>query len=250
MDVYKYLKRIDFTGVTSPDVETLARLHEHHVYHVPFENLDVRYKRPFNLDRNLVFDKVVTRRRGGFCYELNSLFNELLKDIGFNSRMIAGRVFNEHGLPGPEYDHMSVYIKTDKEYLADVGFGELMIRPIEIKEGVQTDGRAYFKIERQQDDYLLSMSYDGNLFENKYSFSLKETALEDFVQGCMEKQVSPDSYFVKNTICTKATTSGRITIFNDKLIERNDKVRTETIIVDDDQLRQELFDKFEIRIEK
>lgn len=164
--------------------------------------------------------------------------------------MVSSRVFDDAGNPGPEYDHLSLVVELDKKkYLADVGFGDLFIRPIEIREGIQSDGRNFFSIEQfNHDDLMVSMSPDGISFSRKYTFNLREVPIEKFYAPCLDKQTNPDSYFVRNTICTKPTPSGRITLFNDKLIERQDSERIEKVINGDEALRTELFRQFGIVI--
>lgn len=142
---------------------------------------------------------------------------------------------------------MSVYVKMDKDYLADVGFGDLFVRPLEIRAGVQNDGRNYFKIERHTDNaYLLLMSEDGISYQSKYTFNLAEAPISRFEKICFDKQTNPNSYFVKNTICTKPTDTGRLTLFNNKLIEKRRNERIEMVIADDDHMRDQLKEKFEI----
>jgi N-hydroxyarylamine O-acetyltransferase len=246
MDHGKYLKRINFTGNVFIDHQTLVNIHEHHVFQVPFENLDCYYNRVCDLEIAHVYEKVVGNRRGGFCYELNLLFAWLLNAIGFSAVIISARILDS-GKLGPEYDHMCIHIKTDKDYLADVGYGDLFLRPLEIRPGIQTDGRNYFQIEEHNDDdYLLSMSSDRVHFETKYTFNLKETPASSFHNICFDKQTNPDSYFVKNRICTKPTTTGRLTLFNNKFTEKINGDKIETMIMDDKFLRDRLKDRFGI----
>lgn len=249
MDFDRYLKRINFTNGISLNERTFVDLHEHHVFQVPFENLDIHYRRLFNLELDKVYEKVVGNFRGGFCYELNLLFSRLLNEIGFSARVISSRIFDETGNLGPDYDHMSVYVELSKDYLADVGFGDLFLRPLEIREGSQHDGRNYFKIEKYADkDYLLSMSPDGITYQLKYTFSLEEAHMSIFEEMCFDKQINPDSFFVKNTICTRPTDEGRLTIFNNKLIVKTRNEKIETVITDNKHLRGILRDGFGIVI--
>ena len=105
-------------------------------------------------------------------------------------------------------------------------------------------------IERtDQMNYVLSMSVDGSTFEKKYSFCLDEVSISDFHTICYDKQTNPESYFVKNLICTKPTREGRLTIFNNKFVERRNGERTEVDIVDDEDLRNRLINKFGIVIQ-
>lgn len=138
-------------------------------------------------------------------------------------------------------------LKTENDFLIDVGYGDLFITPIEIKSGVQYDGRNYFRIDKWNDTaYMVSMSADGIDFANRYTFSLDTVKKEDFEPACLDKQTDPDSYFVNNVICNKFTETGRITIFNDKFVERKDDLRVETPIRGREDLTRYLKDKFNI----
>ena len=172
MNKEKYLERIKYTGFLGTTDHVLSNLHKQHVYQIPFENLDIHYKRMFDLDLAKVYQKIITNARGGFCYELNLLFNWLLREIGFSCRIIASQIFDDKGNLGPEFDHMSLYVKTSKKLLIDVGYGDLFVTPIEIKSGTQWDGRNYFRIDKlNMQEYLLSMSPDGHDFKKKYIFN-------------------------------------------------------------------------------
>lgn len=250
MDSEKYLKRIKFTDSIDIDERTLIKLHEHHVFNVPFENVDIYYRKLFDLEVEKIYEKVVVNFRGGFCYELNSVFNVLLHQIGFNSSTISARIIDDSGMLGPEYDHMLICIEmNEKRYLADVGYGDLFTRPLEVKEGIQSDGRNQFMISYFDDqDFVLSMSSDNVRFCKKYRFNLSQVPREKFSGICLDKQTNPSSYFVKNIICTKPTNSGRLTLLNDKLIEKKEDERIEKPIRNDDELRAALKKNFGVLI--
>lgn len=249
MDINKYLKRINYSNKVILDSQTLVGLHEYHVNSVPFENLDVYFNRHFDLELEHLYEKVVINFRGGFCYELNTLFNELLHNIGFESRIIEARIYDDQGNLGPKYDHMAIFVETDKKYLIDVGFGDLFTKPIEIRDGIQSDGRNQFKIERlDEENLLLSMRTEKANFNRKYTFSLSKVQTKEFYDICSDKQTNPSSYFVKNTICTKPTRLGRLTVFNNRLIEKRLNEKTERLIHNDDELRDILKTQFNIKI--
>lgn len=249
MNIESYLHRIKYTDPIYTDNHTLINLHQHHIYSVPFENLDIYYKRIFTIEPEHLFKKVIKNNRGGFCYELNLLFVQLLKTLGFQARIISASIFDDFGNAGPEFDHMAVYVYTDRPFLADVGYGDLFIRPLEIKEGSQYDGSNFFKLEKmKENEYLVYMSDDGKSYKLKYSFHTEEVSANSFEKICLDKQVNPNSYFVKNLICTKPTNSGRITIFNNRLIEKSNNEKMEVQIENDDQLRSALEIKFGIKI--
>src|SRR5574341_1486100 len=107
MDTAAYLSRIGYQGTLRPDYETLRGLQAAHMYAVPFENLDiVPLHRNIELDLESLWDKIVTRRRGGFCYELNGLFAWLLQQVGFVVRYLNARVFDKQGVASIDFDHL------------------------------------------------------------------------------------------------------------------------------------------------
>jgi N-hydroxyarylamine O-acetyltransferase len=93
---------------------------------------------------------------------------------------------------------------------------------------------------------MVSMSPDGVDYSKWYTFNLDVVKVEDFNIICLDKQVNLNSYFVKNIICTRPTDTGRVTIFNDKLVEKKGELRVETPIQGDDNLRRCLSEKFGI----
>src|SRR5262245_1566225 len=106
LDTNAYLKRIDYRGRLDPTAETLRGLHVAHMLSVPFENLDIPLGRPIVLDEDALFDKIVARRRGGFCYELNGLFAALLRSLGFDVTLLSAGVAHADGGFGLEFDHL------------------------------------------------------------------------------------------------------------------------------------------------
>ncbi len=106
-------KRIGYEGSREPSAQTLRALQLAHLRTVPFENLSIHSNETIVLRDDALFDKVVTRRRGGFCYELNGLFAALLRALGFEVEMLAAGVANAAGNFGPDFDHMTLLVKLD-----------------------------------------------------------------------------------------------------------------------------------------
>src|SRR3982751_5629320 len=122
MNREKYLARI---GVENPaamaDIYYLKLLQRQHLLNVPFENLDIHWRRPIVLDTEGCYRKIVEENRGGFCYELNGLFNELLRESGFETRLLSARVSDREGGFSNEYDHLAILVIIgEMQYLADV----------------------------------------------------------------------------------------------------------------------------------
>jgi len=108
-----YLSRIGYTGAREPTLAVLRALHVRHLLAVPFENLDIHWKRPIVVDTERFLRKIVDERRGGFCYELNGAFAWLLRQFGFDVSLLSGRVPTADGGLGPPFDHMALLVTID-----------------------------------------------------------------------------------------------------------------------------------------
>jgi N-hydroxyarylamine O-acetyltransferase len=219
LDLARYLNRIGYRGALEPTLETLRGLHLAHLYTVPFENLDIHLGRPIVLDEPLLFDKIVIRNRGGFCYELNGLFCALLRELGFRVTMLSAGVARQAGGFGPEHDHLALRVDLEDPWLADVGFGEGFRQPVRLDDAtdqVQGD-HAYLIVADGAYRTLLGRDPGGN-WTPQYRFTLQARALEDFTDRCRFHQTSPESSFTRDRICTLATPQGRITLAGMRLI--------------------------------
>src|SRR6266545_3515775 len=118
-----YLDRIDAKPPAAADSDGLRDLHRLHQLAVPFENLSIHLDEPISLDEADLVDKIVTRRRGGFCYELNGAF-------------------------GPPFDHLALIVQPAGDadrWLADVGFGSHSVYPVRFDDrGEQDDPAGQF----------------------------------------------------------------------------------------------------------
>src|SRR3989440_10034587 len=142
MDIQAYLQRIDYTGPLVPSAKTLRLLQVAHLRTVPFENLSIHSGEPIVLDDDALFEKIVSRRRGGFCYELNGLFAALLRALGFDVVLLSAGVAHAGGGFGPEFDHLLLVVDLQEHWLADVGFGDSFLEPVRLVTGEQVqDGR-------------------------------------------------------------------------------------------------------------
>ncbi len=216
-----YLRRIGYTAKPRLSAAVLGDLQEAHLLHVPFENLDIRAGRVIRLEIPALFEKIVLRRRGGFCYELNGLFHWLLVQVGFDATLASGRVFTGDGF-GPEFDHMVILARAeDQTFLVDVGFGDFSLRPLRFAVDQPIDDRAgRFLIEQDGTDRFRVSRFadEAHRYVPEYTFSTTGRALEDFAAMCTYHQTSPDSHFTRGRVCSKATATGRITLTDDRLI--------------------------------
>ena len=229
MDIQKYLNRINYCGNLETNIRNLFELHKCHMLSVPFENLDIYLKHKIILDTEKIYEKIVNRKRGGFCYELNGLFFALLSELGYDCDMISARVADKDGNFGREFDHMAIVVRAGTTFLADVGFGDSFIEPLILEPDLeQKQNRIIYKIIKYGDDYFkLAKSEDGKLFNDEYIFSLIPRALNDFAGMCEYHQSSPDSHFTQNRICSLPVSNGRISLSGMKIITSHGGERSE-----------------------
>lgn len=135
MDLRRYLDRIGFEGAPRADLDALTRIHRGHLNSIPYENLDVLLGRKLDFDLDRIFDKLVTRHRGGWCYEMNGLMSWALEEIGFKLTRMAGGVHRTHLGDFIIGNHLVLLVHLDQDYLADVGFGDGLVEPTPLREG-------------------------------------------------------------------------------------------------------------------
>jgi N-hydroxyarylamine O-acetyltransferase len=253
MNVSAYLDRIHYTWPVGPDVETLRGLHIAHMQKVPFENLDIGLKRLIKIDENSLWDKLINQKRGGFCYELNGLSAWLLKQIGFGVIYLNARVFNSTGELGIDFDHLALLVTIPDQsthWLADVGFGDSFNEPLQFEErGEQGQGLRAYRIEETSDGYVTwQKNYDG-LWERLYFFDLQAHQFPaEYEAACLYHQTSPKSSFTRNSIISRATPNGRVSLEDDWLILTTEGTREKRPLADKKEYEELLKKYFEIEL--
>ncbi|HTJ70792.1 MAG TPA: arylamine N-acetyltransferase [Actinospica sp.] len=231
-----YLDRI---GMPRPDraadAEYLRLLHGRHLHAVPFENLSIHLGEDVPLDEDALFEKIVTRRRGGYCYELNGIFAALLRALGYRVSLLAVRVYGgkERGFGAP-FDHLALRVDLDEPWLVDVGFGRHTEFPLRLDErGGQKDPGGVFRIEETSEGDL-DVYRDGT---PEYRIEQRPRELADFTIGHGFQRYSPTSHFTRSPFCTILTDTGMITLAGRRLITTTrGGVRSEDELEDDAQI--------------
>ena len=232
----RYLKRINYQGPLDLTARTLCELQLAHLYAVPFENLSIHWEEPITLDDNALFDKIVVRRRGGFCYELNGLFAWLLRSLGFEVSMLSAGVANGEGGYSPYFDHMALMVKLEEPWLVDVGFGDTFREPLRLnsKTNQMQNGGAY-RIDSDGDIFFLMEQKIGQKWKAGYRFKLQAFEYADYADRCHYHQTSPESHFKQRRICSQAIGTGRLTLSETQfIITSSDGHRQEQPIVNEE----------------
>ena len=217
MDVSSYLERILYTDPTGIDLSTLIQLQRQHLLTVPFENLDIHLDKPITLEVEKMYQKIVLDQRGGFCYELNGLFGQLLQVLGFKVKYLAARVIQEGHTPS-DFDHLTLCVEIQgKKYIVDVGFGAFILHPLLLKvDMVQSDPLGLFIIHTRAEGFLICKLEDFHE-EPQFAFTLQERALEEFKDRSLYYQKDANSHFRKKMMISKMTREGRVTLTPDEL---------------------------------
>ncbi|MBI5876926.1 MAG: arylamine N-acetyltransferase [Chloroflexi bacterium] len=243
LDVDAYLTRIGYRGQVAADLTTLNGIHRAHMRVVPFENLDIMAGRPIVLDEARLFDKLVRRRRGGFCYEQNGLFAAMLRAIGFEVSLLSARVATAEGGWGIPFDHLTLAVHLDELWLADVGFGDSFQEPLRLVEhGDQIRGGVTYRVTLGGDERVLWQA--GH---TQYTFALAPRAsLADFESGSHYHQTSPLSSFTRSLVCSLAAPDGRVTLSGRRLIVTAGGQRTERELSSETEVSDVLWTQFGI----
>lgn len=250
INLEKYLSRINYKGEPKPDLSTLNELHKLHLLHIPFENLDIHYGRKISLEIEAIENKIVNENRGGFCYEMNALFCTALSQIGFDVSMISACVYESNGTFGKEFDHLALLVKLNETYLADVGFGANFIHPLKfILNEEQEDESGIYKINSlNENEFLLLFKSGEKDFLPQYKFTIVARKLEEFEEMCEYHQLSSESHFTQNKICTKLTENGRITLSKDKFIITSNGIKQITHVASEEEFRKILLNQFGMEV--
>jgi N-hydroxyarylamine O-acetyltransferase len=225
----RYLSRFGARRPDRPTDAALRELHAAHLHHVPFENLSIHLGEPIELDEASLFDKIVNRRRGGFCYELNGMFASLLTSLGFQVQLAAARVFNGAEF-GPLFDHLVLHVTAEHQWLADVGFGRHSLYPLRLDTTTpQVDPDGTFTVVTTTDGDV-DVLRDG---KPQYRVETRTRPLSDFLPMCWWHQTSPASHFTRSLTCSLRTDTGRVTLSDHTLITTTDAGREEQELADD-----------------
>lgn len=246
MRVEAYLERIGYSGSRALTAETLHGLQLAHLLTVPFENLSIHAGEPIVLEEEPLFKKVVDRRRGGFCYELNGLFAGLLRALGFEVEMLSARVARAGGGYTPEFDHMTLVVTLERPWLVDVGFGDTFRHPLRLDERAEQlqPGGAYL-LRVEGDSVELRERKPGGDWKPQLRFTPKPHDLGAFQLRCDWHRTSRQSHFRRGRVCSRATPTGRVTLSEMQLIETTlEGERSESTLSDETSRRRVLSETF------
>jgi N-hydroxyarylamine O-acetyltransferase len=248
METEPYFARVGWSGSASVTYDTLAGLLRAHVERIPFENLDVLLGRRIRLDLPSVVNKLVHRRRGGYCFEHATLFAAVLEALGFEVTRHTARVVLVVPRTQAARSHMLLTVTLPEgRFVVDPGFGGHTPRaPVPVVEGarVRVDRDTHWIV--RDGAYWVLRANTGERDIDCWASTLEQDNLIDFELGNHYTATHPDSAFVNRLMLRAFTPEGRVHVMNREVTQWRDGVATTHTLASRDELRRLLADAFGI----
>lgn len=213
-----YLERLNYSGAVQPTKDRLEALHRAQYFTIPFENFDILLGRGISLEPAVLFDKMVNRARGGYCFELNGLFLMALQSFGFDARALLARV-HVSGTPSGRGHQVALVTLQGRQWITDVGFGSPNLRapiPLELNHPTTHDGQAFRLMDAGHLGIILQTLIDDQ-WQDLYSFDLGHVFPDDIAYGNYYTSTNPGSFFTFTRVAALPIDNGSITLLNNTL---------------------------------
>lgn len=254
IDLEAYFARIGYTGPCQPTTETLQALQMLHPAKIPFEAIDALLGRRIDLSPEAVADKLVSRKRGGYCFEQNNLFKNVLSQLGFHVESLIARVYWR--IPAAKLPtartHMVLRVSSEgKQWLADVGFGSIVpTTPLVWSLGeVQSTAHETYRLTQEGEETILEAKHCDN-WAPVYRISPEQQLPVDYELASWFTSTHPRSRFCRELVVACTTPRYRAGLLENRLTIRScqGEVKQEFLTVN--ELKDALFDIFGLAMEK
>jgi len=208
MNLDRYLRRIGLDRRPPATLEGLKTVHRAHLLAIPYENIDVQLGRPVTTEIGPIYEKIVERGRGGWCYEMNGSLGWALKELGFNVTRATGAVMRS--LKGDKVtgNHLVLRVELPEGlYLADVGFGDGPRDPIPVMVGAFVSHGFNFGLSRIDESWW-RFANDPRGGAPNFDFNLAPADEGVLAAQCKLLQTAPGSPFVQNLVVQRHVPEG------------------------------------------
>ena len=255
LDLDGYFERIDYHGAVAPTFDVLQDLITAHTRTISFENLDPLLGVPIDdLSPEALTDKLVRRRRGGYCYEHNGLMGYVLEELGFGVRRFGARVVwtVAAGAPVPSQTHTLLVVTLpggQQPYLVDVGFGgQTPTSPIRLETGgVQQTTHEPYRLQDRRDGLVLQALIRGD-WQSLYEFATRTAPPIDLKVGSWYVSTHPSSHFVTSLMASLVTADGRCNLSGRNLAIHRGGATEKVRLDDGSAVVDTLSDRFGINV--
>lgn len=245
MELQNYLERVGYKGPVEPSLACLTGIHRGHAFSIPYENLDVQLGRRLDRGRKRIFDKLVMRRRGGWCYEQHELMLWALQAIGFNAMMVTAAVHRREFGEMKTGNHTAILVDLDQIYLCDVGLGDGIRSPIPLAEGLHVQKGLSFRLEPIAGGYW---RFHNHEFGYPLDFDFRPEPVDEAVIDAKagELQTRAESVFIQNLAC-QIMQEESVTCLTGRVLRQKSAVGTAKKLLAREEFETILLDIFGIK---
>lgn len=244
-----YLNDLKITAAM--DVDFLNQLQSKHIARYSFNSLAVVLGHDISLEVEAIFNKIVEKKRGGYCFEHNKLVLTVLKEIGFDVRLLMAKVIYNRDIDVARTHRITLLNLQGDDYIVDAGFGHLGARyPVKLELGLEQDqGDAVYRIvKNSQEDYCYQLLKDNEFF-TLYTFNYYHYSEAECLPAHFYSHKSPEAAFVNNMVVCRKFYNDILSLRNDNFSRISNEATITTVISNPAQLHQILNDEFELNFD-
>jgi N-hydroxyarylamine O-acetyltransferase len=242
MNLDAYFDRIGYGGGTQANLDTLTGIQHAHLDAVPYENLDIQLGGKKTISESAFFDAIVTRKRGGWCYEMNGLLTTALRQLGFEVKRVGGAVARNLIMDDALGNHLVGLVTLEgATFVADVGLGDGPWSPFELAEGDWREHDLHFRLEILEDGWWRFHNHEHGLAAS-FDFTEEQRSLDWYRPKCDDLQTNLLSPFVNYAMAFQKTEQGARSLRDTTLIEVHGTAKQESELTDEAQYREVLLD--------
>lgn len=234
-----YFARIGYGGGTAHDLATLTAIHRAHILAIPYETLEIQLGRTNAIGEDAFFDKLVRRRRGGWCYEMNGLMTRMFRELGFATTRVGGAVARELIGDAAIGNHMVGLVDLERRYVVDVGLMDGPLEPFPLEARTWREGPLEFRLERLDGAWWRFHNHAHGLARS-FDFTEQPRDLAWYEPTCRALQTDASSFFVQLAFASRRTTGGFLALRDATHFDLQGGVMTKRALTSSSEYRREL----------
>lgn len=244
-----YLADLELTA--SADVDFLRDLQSKHIARYSFNSLAVVLGQDISLEIEAIFAKIVEKQRGGYCFEHNKLVLSVLKELGFDVRLLMAKVIYNRDVDVARTHRVTLLNLDGEDYIVDTGFGHFGARyPVKLELGLEQDqGDAIYRIVQDSDNNYCYQVFKDEAFFTLYTFNLHHYSEAECLPAHFYSHKSPDAAFVNNMVVCRKFYNDILSLRNSELFRISNSETVTTVITSAKQLHQILTGSFELDLD-
>jgi N-hydroxyarylamine O-acetyltransferase len=244
-----YLADLELTA--SDDVEFLRELQSKHIARYSFNSLAAVLGQDISLEVGVIFNKIVEKQRGGYCFEHNKLVLNVLAELGFDVRLLMAKVVYNRDVDVARTHRVTLLNLNGYDYIVDAGFGHFGARfPVKLELGLEQDqGDGIYRIvQNSHNDYCYQVFKDDAFF-TLYTFNLHHYSEAECLPAHFYSHKSPDAAFVNNMVVCRKFYNDILSLRNSEFFRISNSETVTTVITSAKQLHKILTETFELNLD-